>query len=31
MSTTYAVAEKGVDIVKADDGRYLAKVDSGKA
>lgn len=31
MSTTYAVAEKGADLVKADDGRYLAKVDSGKA
>lgn len=31
MSTTYAVAEKGADLVKADDGRYLAKVDSGHA
>jgi len=28
MATTYAVAEKGADLVKADDGRYLAKVDS---
>ena len=24
----YAVAEKGADILKADDGRYLNKVDS---
>jgi len=31
MSTTYAVAEKGADIVKADDGRYLTKVDSVQA
>lgn len=28
MSTTYAVAEKGADLVKADDERFLAKVDS---
>lgn len=28
MATTYAVAEKGADLVKKDDGRYLAKVDS---
>ena len=29
MSTTYAVAEKGADIIKADDGRYdLGRVDS---
>ncbi|KAK5743521.1 hypothetical protein LTR17_002696 [Elasticomyces elasticus] len=28
MATTYAVAEKGADIIKADDGRYLQKVDS---
>ena len=29
MSTTYAVAEKGADIIKADDGRYdLSRVDS---
>ncbi|KAL1582501.1 hypothetical protein WHR41_08793 [Cladosporium halotolerans] len=28
MATTYAVAEKGADLVKEDDGRYLAKVDS---
>lgn len=28
MATTYAVAEKGADIIKEDDGRYLAKVDS---
>lgn len=31
MSTTYAVAEKGADLVKKDDERFLAKVDSGKA
>ncbi|KAK5135767.1 hypothetical protein LTR08_004753 [Meristemomyces frigidus] len=29
MASTYAVAEKGADIVKADDGRYSAKVGSG--
>ena len=29
MASTYAVAEKGADIVKKDDGRYLLKVDSG--
>ena len=29
MASTYAVAEKGADIVKKDDGRYLVKVDSG--
>lgn len=28
MATTYAVAEKGADIIKEDDGRYLTKVDS---
>ena len=28
MATTYAVAEKGADLIKEDDGRYLAKVDS---
>ena len=28
MATTYAVVEKGADIIKEDDGRYLAKVDS---
>jgi choline dehydrogenase-like flavoprotein len=28
MATTYAVAEKGADLIKQDDGRYLAKVDS---
>lgn len=28
MATTYAVAEKGADLLKADDGRFLAKVDS---
>lgn len=28
MSTTYAVAEKGADLIKADDERFLAKVDS---
>lgn len=28
MASTYAVAEKGADIVKADDGRYTAKVGS---
>lgn len=32
MSTTYAVAEKGSDILKGDDGRYgLQRVDSGNA
>lgn len=31
MASTYAVAEKGADLVKADDGRYLSKVDSAKA
>lgn len=31
MASTYAVGEKGADLVKADDGRYLAKVDSAKA
>ncbi|KAK5115741.1 hypothetical protein LTR62_000830 [Meristemomyces frigidus] len=30
MATTYAVAEKGADIVKAADGRYLSKVDSAR-
>ena len=28
MATTYAVAEKGADLIKEDDVRYLAKVDS---
>lgn len=28
MATTYAVAEKGADLVKQADGRYLSKVDS---
>lgn len=28
MATTYAVAEKGADLLKEDDGRYLMKVDS---
>jgi choline dehydrogenase-like flavoprotein len=28
MATTYAVAEKGADLIKEDDGRYLTKVDS---
>lgn len=28
MATTYAVAEKGADLIKDDDGRYLVKVDS---
>ena len=28
MASTYAVAEKGADIVKADDGRYSTKVGS---
>lgn len=28
MATTYAVAEKGSDLIKDDDGRYLVKVDS---
>jgi len=31
MASTYAVAEKGADIVKAEDGRYLSKVDSAMA
>lgn len=31
MATTYAVAEKGADLIKKDDGRFLTKVDSGKA
>lgn len=31
MSTTYAVAEKGADLVKANDERFLAKVDSASA
>ena len=31
MASTYAVAEKGADLVKADDPRFLSKVDSGKA
>lgn len=31
MATTYAVAEKSADIIKEDDGRYLAKVDSARA
>lgn len=31
MATTYAVAEKGADLVKEVDGRYLAKVDSAMA
>lgn len=30
MATTYAVAEKGADLIKKADGRYLAKVDSGQ-
>lgn len=30
MSTTYAVAEKGADLIKEEDGRYhLERVDSG--
>lgn len=28
MASTYAVAEKGADLIKEDDGRYLLKVDS---
>lgn len=28
MATAYAVGEKGADLVKADDGRFLMKVDS---
>lgn len=28
MATTYAVAEKGADLIKEDDGRYLTKIDS---
>ncbi|OQO01177.1 hypothetical protein B0A48_13420 [Cryoendolithus antarcticus] len=28
MATTYAVGEKGSDLIKEDDGRYLRKVDS---
>jgi len=28
MATTYAVAEKGADLIKADDGRYIVRVDS---
>lgn len=31
MATTYAVAEKGADLIKKDDGRFLTKVDSAKA
>ncbi|KXL45007.1 hypothetical protein M433DRAFT_67930 [Acidomyces richmondensis BFW] len=31
MATTYAVGEKGADIVKQDDGRYLTQTDSGTA
>ncbi|GAB7350976.1 hypothetical protein MBLNU459_g1473t1 [Dothideomycetes sp. NU459] len=31
MASTYAVAEKGADLIKADDGRYLVKVDSHSA
>ena len=28
MASTYAVAEKGADLIKDDDGRFLRKVDS---
>lgn len=28
MATAYAVGEKGADLIKADDGRFLMKVDS---
>jgi hypothetical protein len=28
MATAYAVGEKGADLIKADDGRFLMEVDS---
>lgn len=31
MSSTYAVAEKGADLIKQDDGRYMMRVDSSQA
>lgn len=31
MATAYAVGEKGADLIKADDGRFLRKVDSATA
>lgn len=30
MASTYAVAEKGADLIKEDDGRYMMRVDSGQ-
>lgn len=30
MASTYGVAEKGADLIKEDDGRYMMRVDSGQ-